>query len=363
MGIVAALPIDDKPTPNTYDGSKGAGPASTDTSQKSNNPDQAAAKQNGLTGVTYGSKTFYARLTAPSSSNKCYLKAGYGGYNQCILITGNSCLPNCVGYAWGRVYEISAQYGTELPTNGLLSTGDASYWWRYNKRIYNRYAPNDSPPNGTPRLAYGQYPRLGAVLCWDEGGGGKCGHVAIVEQIRYNSDESVKEIVISESTYNKNYFRTKTLYPPNYRYYTGHTFQGFIYPPYCALFDKWASGEYADGQPAQDTISLNITTVFVKDDEDGKYVQGAVSDYVSDLSGLNVEEPPKPAPTDFTPGSKVKIIGPGNSSKTGNGKVVTKNGIVGIVKSVHRDFPFMYRVGNEKTGFGYFPVTSLTTST
>ena len=43
---------------------------------------------------------FTRRLTAPSSTNKFYIKTTKGGYNKCIQIQSDgSVLPNCVGYA------------------------------------------------------------------------------------------------------------------------------------------------------------------------------------------------------------------------------------------------------------------------
>lgn len=38
------------------------------------------------------------RTTAPSYTNKYFIHKDYGGLNECILIKGKSCLPNCVGY-------------------------------------------------------------------------------------------------------------------------------------------------------------------------------------------------------------------------------------------------------------------------
>lgn len=49
---------------------------------------------------------FSPRLTAPSTSDKHWIKSTKGGLNDCIEISGGSVLPNCVGYAWGRFYEI-----------------------------------------------------------------------------------------------------------------------------------------------------------------------------------------------------------------------------------------------------------------
>lgn len=43
---------------------------------------------------------FEPRTSAPSSTNKYYIKTTKGGYNKCIQIQSNgSVLPNCTGYA------------------------------------------------------------------------------------------------------------------------------------------------------------------------------------------------------------------------------------------------------------------------
>lgn len=145
------------------------------------------------------------RLAAPTATDKHWLHYSVGGYNHCLHIGNGSCLPNCVGYAWGRWYEL-------LGSAPKLCKGNAENWWSYN--------------DGYER---GQKPKLGAVICWSKGkvgnGSDGAGHVAIVEQI--NSDGS---IIISNSGYKTIRFYTKTLQPP-YNYGTGYTFQGFIYPP------------------------------------------------------------------------------------------------------------------------------------
>lgn len=150
--------------------------------------------------------TFKPRLTAPSTTDKHWMHTSKGGWNSCILISGKSCLPNCVGYAWGRFYEIMGK----APK---LSRANAEMWFGNTADGYKR----------------GKTPKLGAVICWRKGKAGVsadgAGHVAIVEQIK--SDGS---IVISESGYNAFRFRTRTLKPP-YAIGGAYVFQGFIYNP------------------------------------------------------------------------------------------------------------------------------------
>lgn len=156
-----------------------------------------------------GASQYKPRLTAPSSSNPYYLKHGRGGHNRCIVISGNSCLPNCVGYAHGRVLEIGGAAG-----NPLLPTCNAEDWLATAKK--NGFQTSDRP-------------KLGAVIVWRSGnlwnGADGCGHVGVVEQI--NADGT---ITVGQSNYGgTRFFLTKHKAPYNI---TGQTFIGFIDNPY-----------------------------------------------------------------------------------------------------------------------------------
>ena len=146
------------------------------------------------------------RTTAPSATDKNWIKTTKGGYNGCIEIKNGSCLPNCVGYAWGRWHEL-------LGKKPNLSRGNAENWYGNTKDGYKR----------------GSTPKLGAVICWRKGKAGVAsdgaGHVAIVEKI--NSDGS---ILTSNSAYGGTRFYTKTLKKP-YSMGGKYVFQGFIYLP------------------------------------------------------------------------------------------------------------------------------------
>ena len=149
--------------------------------------------------------SYKPRLSAPSTNDKNWIHTSKGGKNSCILIRGNSVLPNCVGYAWGRFMEI-------LGSTPKLSRRNAEDWYGYTADGYKR----------------GSTPKLGAVICWRKGrtgtGSDGAGHVAIVEKI--NSDGS---IVISQSGYNSARFWTSTI-KKGYAL-SGYVFQGFIYNP------------------------------------------------------------------------------------------------------------------------------------
>lgn len=165
------------------------------------------------------------RLTAPSTTDKNWLHYSNGGYNYCIEIKNGSCLPNCVGYAWGRWREI-------LGKKHKLSLNNAENWWANTADGYKR----------------GQTPKVGAVMCWRKGKAGVssdgAGHVAVVEKI--NSDGSV---TYSNSNYSGTRFYTKTLKAP-YKLGSAYTFQGFIYLPI----------EFDEDKPVANTTTTKPTT-------------------------------------------------------------------------------------------------------
>lgn len=146
------------------------------------------------------------RYEVPADDNKYYLHVNGGGYNKCIRISGNSVLPNCVGYAYGRFMEAGNV------TACSLSTGDAENWYDF--------------ADGYQR---GQTPLPGAVMCWRKGmahyGEDGRGHVEVVEQV--NADGSV-------ITTGSNYGGTRWYRHTRTKPYaiSGQTFQGFIYNPY-----------------------------------------------------------------------------------------------------------------------------------
>ena len=174
------------------------------------------------------------RLSAPATNNKNYIHESSGGYNLCIEIKHGSCLPNCVGYAWGRWREF-------LGKNPSLSRRNAEMWYSYTADGYKR----------------GKTPKLGAVICWGKGKVGNesdgAGHVGIVEVI----NNATKEIVVSMSAYNGTRFFTRTFKIGSYDY-NGFDFQGFIYSPVEFEDDtpKYSTGYYR----VTDASVLNVRT-------------------------------------------------------------------------------------------------------
>lgn len=151
------------------------------------------------------SPVFDPRTMAPGLDSKFWIHWMSGGVNECMRISGNSVLPNCVGYAWGRWFEL-------LGERPKLSLGNAENWW----------AKADG-------YARGKAPRLGAIACWSKGKAGYpadgAGHVSVVEDILY--DET---IITSNSSYLGNRFYMRKITPP-YNIGSDFIFQGFIYPP------------------------------------------------------------------------------------------------------------------------------------
>lgn len=189
-----------------------------------------------------GAAGFSPRLTAPTATNPYYLKKGKGGYNPCLLISGNSCLPNCVGYAHGRVKEIGG-----VTTDTKLPTCNAEDWYSV------------AQSNG---FKTAKAPSLGDVIVWRSGnlwnGADGCGHVGVVEDI-----DKEGAITVSQSNYGgTRFFTTKHLPPYNI---TGQTFLGFIKNPYVTGgWKKDSKGwwyQYSDGTyPKNQWVTINNKT-------------------------------------------------------------------------------------------------------
>lgn len=152
------------------------------------------------------------RLTAPSKSDKNFIHYSKGGYNTCIMIdkSTGSVLPNCVGYAQGRLLEILGKKAV----NWKLPACNAEDWFETAQK------------NG---FKTGQTPKLGAIAVFRAGtthnGSDGAGHVAVVEEIKSNGD-----IVVSQSAYGGTEFYLSTITKASgYMYNSNRPFLGFIY--------------------------------------------------------------------------------------------------------------------------------------
>lgn len=168
--------------------------------------------------------TFVERLegNAPEDNNLFYIMDDYDGYNRCVAGSNGppSVLPNCVGYAWGRAYEIMvAVNATTIGKPPTLSINNAERWWQ-----------NDA----TDDYVRSQEPRIASIMCWKQGedntGSDGAGHVAVVEQIEGNI------IRTSESGWGSARFKNREFTKGNYALGGTYEFQGFIYLP----------GDYSD---------------------------------------------------------------------------------------------------------------------
>ena len=176
--------------------------------------------------------SFVPRHIAPVvATNKYYRYPGYydgdgvNGVNSCLLINSSTgaVMPNCVGYAWGRAYEL-------LQSQPALCQGDAYLWWTYN----DGYERSTQGPNGYADITG---PKPGAIACMDLA---NPGHVAVVEE-----QTAPTEWTISESIYGGAFFRLGTIawsagaqkwfcWYDNGQGGTVNPWdvKGFIYPPY-----------------------------------------------------------------------------------------------------------------------------------
>lgn len=164
--------------------------------------------------------TFNPRTTAPSKDNKYYIHISGGGYNKCIRINGYDCLPNCVGYAYGRFMECVGKHECNLP---MCNAED----WFARVKLHG--------------FKTGSEPKLGAVMCFRKGkvnnSSDGAGHVLIVEKIYADGS-----ILCSQSGYKSSRFWTTTFKKP-YKL-NGYVFQGFIYNPDVVVEKKAYSGTF-----------------------------------------------------------------------------------------------------------------------
>lgn len=144
---------------------------------------------------------FEPRLSAPESTNKWWIAASSGGQNKCVAISGNSVLPSCTGYAWGRFSELLGQ-----PCN--LPTSYADTWW-------------------TLPIPYekGDTPKVGAVAVWRQDRGD--GHVGVVEMV--NSDGSI--VVSNSSGGGLTFYLSEHTTSSKYAIDSKTKLAGFIYNP------------------------------------------------------------------------------------------------------------------------------------
>ena len=190
-----------------------------------------------------GGGEYVPRLSVPAKDNPYYITKGYGSLNECILgspqYSKGSALSNCVGYAWGRAYEL-------LDSRPRLSRANAEDWWAYN--------------DGYKR---GQVPKLGAIACWRKGKAGYsadgAGHVAVCEVIEGGNWKA------GQSGYGSSNPYWLTTYQIGSESHGAYTFQGFIY------IDEWENPkkEVLDVDGSWGTATTRYTQIMLGTVADG----------------------------------------------------------------------------------------------
>ena len=137
-----------------------------------------------------------------------YYQAGYG-------------MPNCTCYALGRWYEIQ---GSSTPFN-FPGYWDGMDW--YQMCVDAGYQTSKTAP------------MVGACMSWTHD---SAGHVAIVEQIKYNDDGTVYSVITSNSAWQGDFWYPQEILASNgWKYRDDQTFNGFGYHP--SLVAQLTGGE------------------------------------------------------------------------------------------------------------------------
>ena len=183
------------------------------------------------------------RTTAPSKTDRHYYS------NENPYHTEGHGMPNCVAYAWGRLYEITHKRPTNL-------VGQPEDWFATAQKI---------------GMKVGQEPKLGAIVCWKKGqvknSKDGTGHVAVVEKI-YDSGDFDS----SNSQYKgKEFFMKKITKASGYQYAGGFDFLGFIY---CGL----------EFEETENTSSSTSTAAIIKAGD--KFTLKNINIYTSDKGAV-----------------------------------------------------------------------------
>lgn len=158
---------------------------------------------------------YWINRTFTGGYSKIPNRSQWGSYpGQQYSMPNGSTLPNCTGWAFGRLmYIVNTHDATSIPVYG-----DAQNWYT------STYWPTS------------QIPSQGAVMCWYGGG---AGHVAIVEGFT-GSGANWQTCIVSESAFRNGYYggtwwnyggiQTTTVSRSAVNRW-GYTFQGFINTP------------------------------------------------------------------------------------------------------------------------------------
>lgn len=320
-----------------------------------------------------GAGEFSIRTSKPGAGNKNFITTGAGGWSTCIKgnPTDSQCnvLANCVGYASGRFNEI---------INNVRGTSGCTY------KTLNCNAVGFKERAEAAGLKTGSTPKVGAIMCWGNGG---AGHVGIVEKVINSST-----VYTSESGYGSSAFWNSTRSNSNGRWGLNgnYYFRCFIYlpddvqkivdggstptpTPTPGPSDKFNIGDKvvingplyvsSNATSAAGSTGDKITTITRKAPGTAHpYNTEGDMGWMDESSIRAYTEPtptPTPQPTGLQVGDTVVIKGTGNGSSYGTSNTAYGIGWTRQVLRIWDGRPFPYQIGNNTGTTGFYKADAL----
>ena len=300
----------------------------------------------------------YATRIGPDNP---YYVGGSKGNSLAIIINwlNGLTVPNCVGYAHGRIkeiwalalkagfikkvggkYVIPSQNNREIEgyvnternwSSPVIPCCDAVKFWDNwpTDPGYSKISADD--------VKNGAIPQVGAIMCWGEGSSGlvRPGHVAVVEQV-CNPGLENEYVITSEAYYGSSsghinvVYKNKTFNGKPYSFQWGYTFRGFLISPVCRL-------------SAANEINVELIKNPISPGDIAAYqavTQSILGENTKITSQLNVND-------------KIIISWFGNEKADGTGKRVGNLDAIGTVVNIDRskDYPYQINVGDKLAGY------------
>jgi len=308
-------------------------------------------------------------VTKLSSAN-IYYRSPLAGVNNCTtdlinIFFSTSVLPNCVGYAHGRIKEI---WGRNAALDRIKK--DSSGWYVTNtgQRITGEIVgvsllkpwenqwplASPQPPNCNAANWWenwptnegwtkSQTPVLGAVMCWG-GGWRNCGHVAVVEQIDYSTGDVIASEGYSATDSSPGSIGHVNKYYKSNNYSMGgsYSFKGFLVSPVCYISGS-VGGFFED-------ILIDINSINVDEHDQATYNEIAHKHHTILNEALSIND-------------RVEIQWFGNTKADGKGKSIGNLTLVGQITNINTSAPFPYEITINKKVAGYYPRSSLIKTT
>jgi len=355
------------------------------TGSSFNFPYYNAPDKNVIKYINDSSKNIY--VTKISNNNKFYRQGAYskattinvtnlikkkGGninskdYDLSKQLTSGTTLPNCVGWAHGRVIEI---WNAAIDQGYIKKEGGQWVIPSRNNQVVlcGREPSKDTVPAGDAYTFYANWPGSdgwfkstqyqddrrplpGAIICWrnKKDKNGLCGHVAVVEAV-YNYGQADEYIVVSQSGYSltgaKNIVWLQTIKRSNtkngapYGYGNDYKFAGFLFSPVCQLLPV---GSYF--QEAQSTYTLEDVELLKADEDSYKQINDALK-----TTGKTILK-------DLVKGQKVKITWFGSNTPDETDSKINLLDAVGKIISVDKSaaYPYAVSITDDNKISGYF---------